>query len=173
MAIDYSPKVCADLENKFNDLELYRPVRTEHYDAGTELTYEMTAVESAEKLAKVALTVEKFVGGGFAGQVYRVQVTSIETDAGQVEEFAGVEKNSFYAMKILIPPSNGSLFFRNLVYRIGFQAAFQLQTNPIAARSGAIWQKFIRRAAKIRFGDEAALNDIHVTFVENKLGSCG
>ena len=59
------------------------------------------------------------------------------------------------------------------MYAIGFQASFQLQSNLIAARSGAIWQKFIRRSAKIRFGNENVVNDIHATFIDTNLGSCG
>ncbi len=114
------------------------------------------------------LRVEKFVGGGFAGQVYRVRILNIE--GGPLQ---GIEKDGLYAMKIMIPPSGGSLLFRNIIYWIGFQAPFQLQTNPVAARAGAIWQKFIRRGAKIRFNDENAVNDIHVTFVDHSLGSCG
>ena len=38
---------------------------------------------------------------------------------------------------------------------------------------GALWQKFIRRGAKIRFGDESAVNDIHATFIDTTMGSCG
>jgi hypothetical protein len=45
--------------------------------------------------------------------------------------------------------------------------------NPAAARAGALWQKFIRRGAKIRFGDETSVVDIHATFVDPVLGSCG
>jgi hypothetical protein len=76
-------------------------------------------------------------------------------------------------VKILIPPSNFSLLFRNLLYWIGFQGPFQLQVNPSAARAGALWQKFIRRAAKKQFGTESAVVDIHATFVDKTLGSCG
>ncbi|MHC4633574.1 MAG: hypothetical protein ACYS9C_20195, partial [Planctomycetota bacterium] len=71
------------------------------------------------------------------------------------------------------PPSSFSRLFRNLLYWVGFQGPFQLQVNPAAARAGALWQKFIRRGAKIRFGDECAVVDIHATFVDSKLGSCG
>ena len=76
-------------------------------------------------------------------------------------------------MKILVPPSGFSTFFRNFLYWVGFQGPFQLQVNPAAARAGALWQKFIRRAAKIRFGDENTIVDIHATFVDEKIGSCG
>jgi len=73
----------------------------------------------------------------------------------------------------LIPPSGFSCLFRNLLYWIGFQAPFQLQVNPVAARAGALWQKLIRRGAKVKFGDERAVVDIYGTFVDEQLGSCG
>jgi hypothetical protein len=108
------------------------------------------------------------VGGGFAGQVYRVKVLRIDG-----AEIAGLEAGGNYAMKILIPPSGFSCLFRDLLYWIGFQGPFQLQVNPAAARAGALWQKIIRRGAGIRFGDERAVVDIYGTFVDPQLGSCG
>jgi hypothetical protein len=169
MAEEYSIEVCRRLEEKFRSSELHRPMRVRRYDAGTELVYDVKGVEQANT-ARVHLVVEKFVGGGFAGQVYRVKVLEIEPEDKQL---SGIEPGRVYAMKILIPPSSFSRLFRNLLYWIGFQGPFQLQTNPAAARAGALWQKFIRRAAKIRFGDERTIVDIYATFVDNKLGSCG
>ena len=167
MSEHYSIPVCKELENKFSDLKLLRPMRPRPYDAGDRLSYPMTAV-AGKNSAQVDLAVEKFVGGGFAGQVYRVTVTAISGGP-----LAGLAVGQKYAMKILIPPSNGSLLVRNVIYAIGFQAPFQLQVNPAAARAGAIWQKFIRRGAQIRFKDENTVNDIHATFVDARLGSCG
>jgi len=166
MSEEYSVEVCRELEERFRAANLHRPMRISHYDVGTELAYDVTGFGDAEP-AKVELVIDKFVGGGFAGQVYRVRITQIE---GEIE---GLETGVSYAMKILIPPSNFSRLFRNLLYWIGFQGPFQLQVNPAAARAGAIWQKFIRRGAKIRFGDEAAVVDICGTFVDAGLGSCG
>jgi hypothetical protein len=85
----------------------------------------------------------------------------------------GLEVDGTYAIKILIPPSNFSRLFRNLLYWIGFQGPFQLQVNPAAALAGSLWQKFVRRGAKIRFGDEEAVADIYAMFVDDGLGSCG
>ena len=56
---------------------------------------------------------------------------------------------------------------------IVFQGPFSLQVNPSAARAGALWQKLIRRGAKLRFGSERAVVDILATFVDDRLGSCG
>jgi hypothetical protein len=166
MSKEYSVDVCRQLEAGFHTARLHRPMRINRYDAGTELTYDVQGL-SRDEMAKVHLLVEKFVGGGFAGQVYRVRVTGIE---GIID---GLEVDKVYAIKILIPPSGFSRFFRNLLYWIGFQGPFQLQVNPAAARAGALWQKLIRRGAKIRFGDENTVVDIYGAFVDDKQGSCG
>jgi hypothetical protein len=76
-------------------------------------------------------------------------------------------------MKILIPPSGFTKLFRNVIYALAFQGPFSLQVNPSAGRAGAIWQKFLRRGAKIRFGSERVVVDILATFIDRTLGSCG
>ncbi len=169
MIREYSLEVHKDLEKAFEQLSLHRPMNVERYEIGTELAYDITTVGSAQN-AKIQLIIKKFAGGGFAGQVYQVEITAIESEAGPVDN---LQVGGVYAMKILIPPSRFSLLFRNLLYGIGFQGPFQLQVNPAAARAGALWQKFIRRGAKIRFGTASAVADIHATFVDNLLGSCG
>lgn len=162
-------EVYRELEREFNRTALHRPMHIERYEAGTELVYDVTSVAGANK-GRVGLVIEKFIGGGFAGQVYRVKLLDVSSETGPM---SGLESGGVYAMKILIPPSGFSVMFRNALYWIGFQGPFQLQVNPSAARSGALWQKFIRRGAKIRFGDERAVSDIHATFVDSRLGSCG
>ena len=166
---EYSIEVHKDLEKEFKQLALHRPMRVERYEIGTELAYDITAVGSALK-ARVRLIIRKFVGGGFAGQVYQVEITGIESETGPIDN---LEVGGVYAIKILIPPSAISLLFRNVLYWVGFQGPFQLQVNPAAARAGALWQKFIRRGAKIQFGTESVVVDIYATFVDNSLGSCG
>jgi hypothetical protein len=169
MKEEYSTGVIKDLEVNARQLSLHRPVRIERYEEGSILTYKIRSVGGNES-GVVKLEIEQFVGGGFAGQVYRVRITDVDADNNTV---GGVEEGRVYAMKILIPPSGFSLFFRNALYYIGFQGPFQLQVNPAAARAGALWQKFIRRGAKLRFDSERAVVDIHATFVDEALGSCG
>jgi len=166
---EYSIEVYRYLEKEFDQLDLHRPMRVERYEIGTELAYDIATVGSAHN-AKVHLIIKKFVGGGFAGQVYQVEITDIESETGPIDS---LEVGGVYAIKILIPPSSFSLLFRNVLYWVGFQGPFQLQVNPAAARAGALWQKFIRRGAKVPFGTESAVVDIHATFVDNTLGSCG
>ena len=158
-----------ETSGEVSGLGLHRPMRVSRYDAGTELVYNVTGLETPDT-ARVRLLIEKFIGGGFAGQVYRVKILDIQNATGPI---AGLEQGGVYAMKILVPPSGFSRLFRNFLYKIGFQGPFQLQVNPAAARAGALWQKFIRQAAKIRFGDEKTVVDIHATFVDEKIGSCG
>jgi hypothetical protein len=169
MAEDYSVEMCNKLKKSFFSLGLHRPMRMKRYDDGDELNYEVTGIES-QVMARLQLRIQKFAGGGFAGQVYKVRILKIHTENDSLGE---LKKDGIYAMKILIPPSGFSLLFRNLLYWLGFQGPFQLQVNPIASRAGALWQKFIRRGAKIQFGDEDHVNDIHGTFVDTGLGSCG
>jgi len=166
---EYSPDICRKLQAKYQGLGLHRAMRVSRYDTGTELVYNVTGLEKSNT-ARVHLLIEKFIGGGFAGQVYRVKILDIQNATGPI---AGFEQGGVYAMKILVPPSGFACLFRDVLYKIGFQGPFQLQVNPAAARAGALWQKFIRQAAKIRLGDEKAVVDIHATFVDEKIGSCG
>jgi hypothetical protein len=144
-------------------------MRVSRYEDGTELHYQVTGFEGPEE-AGITLVVERFVGGGFAGQVYQVRVLDIAAGEAQPE---GLVVGGVYAMKLLIPPSTFSRVFRNLIYWIAFQGPFQPQVNPAAARAGALWQKFLRRGAKKRFGDERAVADVYATFVDTDFGSCG
>ena len=169
MTLEYSVDVINQLEQMYREASLHRPMRIKQYEAGTELFYNVTGVSSNNE-ASVHLIIDKFVGGGFAGQVYRVKIIDITSESEPVE---GLGPDKPYAMKILVPPGSFSRIFRNTLYWIGFQGPFQLQVNPAAARAGAIWQKFIRRGAKIRFGDENAVVDIYATFVDERIGSCG
>jgi hypothetical protein len=169
MDFEYSVEAVNKIEEVFKNAELHRPMRVTRYDAGAELYYDVTGLTRANE-ARVHLTIEKFVGGGFAGQVYKVRILDIDSVSSSIH---GLEAGKSYAMKILVPPSNFSRFFRNALYWIGFQGPFQPQVNPAAARAGALWQKFIRRGAKLRFGDESTVVDIHAVFVDERIGSCG
>jgi hypothetical protein len=177
MTTGYSVDICRKLQAKFQSFGLHRPMRISRYDADSELVFNVTGVDPSTTLgagkpntARVRLLVERFVGGGFAGQVYRVKVLDIQNATGPIGE---ISPGGIYAMKILVPPSGFARLFRNFLYMLGFQGPFQLQVNPAAARAGALWQKFVRRAAKVRFGDEKTVVDVHATFIDEKIGSCG
>ena len=173
MADEYSVETCRRLAEAFAKADLLRPLRIDRYEPGTELTYEMTGVYPAAR-ARVRVEVERFVGGGFAGQVYRVEVKAVTpADGEEGGRTAGLAVGGRYAMKILVPPSRRAETFRNAIYFLAFQSPFQLQVNPTAARAGALWQKLIRRAAGVRLGGEQHVVDILATFVDSTIGSCG
>ena len=167
MADKYCSETVKRLQQQSRQLQLHRPVRIGRFEPGAELSYDVRAVGSPAE-ARVTLKVKRFVGGGFAGQVYQVEILKVQGDA-----IEGLEVGAVRAMKILIPPSRFSQVFRDALYWVGFQGPFQLQTNPTASRAGALWQRFIQRAAKIRFGDAKTVTDICGTFVDDQLGSCG
>jgi len=164
--IEFSPEINRKLETKFLKADLLRKIRVTRYDAETILEYTVTSLDNKSE-GIVILKIDKFVGGGFAGQVYRVIVLE------NPQEIKNLEVGKLYAVKILIPPSGASKLFRDAIYRIGFGGQFQLQVNPAASRAGALWQKFIRRAAEIKFGSSDTIVDIYATFIDETLGSCG
>jgi len=170
MKQDHSIEMCKFLEDEYRHLALHRPLPIKSYCEGEVVKYDAQPVApgTSDKTSCIRVQIEKIIGGGFAGQVYKVKILSVESDV-----IPGLRAGESYAMKIMIPPSSRALFFRNLLYWVGFQGPFQLQSNPSAALAGALWQKFIRRGAKIRFGDEACVKDMYAIFVDTQLGSCG
>jgi GNAT superfamily N-acetyltransferase len=169
MGIEYSVQTCRQLEEIFRSQKIIRPFRIQRYDPGTELSYEIKGIVPA-RIGRVKLEVEDFIGGGYAGQVYRVKALDIEAPDGPLE---GIKSGQSYAMKIFVPAKGFQKWFRNFIYSFSFQGHFSPQVNPDAARTGALWQKFIQRGAKLKFSSESEVINILATFVDPALGSCG
>jgi hypothetical protein len=157
------------LESLFCQCRLLRPFRRAAYAPGDRLEYEVTGVVPA-RAGRVVAEVERFVGGGFAGQVYRVRLLEVASAEGALE---GLEVGRHYAIKILRPASGIARLFRNLLYFLGFQCAFSAQVLPQAVRTGVLWQKLIRRAAALELGDGEAVCDTYATFFDAELHSHG
>jgi len=158
-----------ELERQFEACDLLRPFRRACYEAGDELTLPVTGVMPAHT-GRLTVEVERFVGGGFAGQVYRVILRQITPDA---EPLAGLTVGQTYAIKILKPPSGFACLFRDFLYFLAYQGAFSAQVNPVAVRVGVLWQKLIRRAAAGRLGAPDAVCDTYATFYDEDLRSFG
>jgi len=79
MGVEYSVDIQNQLKEQVQNAKLHRPTRVGRYEVGTELAYEVKGVTDGNE-GRVRLAVEKFVGGGFAGQVYRVTVVDIVCD---------------------------------------------------------------------------------------------
>jgi len=168
--LSYSLKVCHQLRELVEKAQLEVSYPPSRYDRGDQLHLELVTICPDEKTT-ATFEIEKFVGGGFAGQVYRARL--IEIDSNHARSFAQLKVGNLYAIKILIPPSRVALFFRNLIYWLAYQGSFSAQTQYSAARAGVLWQKLIRRGARIYFGDEAAVVDTYATFFDPILGSYG
>ena len=131
MKAEYSVKTCQVLEKIFKNQKILRPFRVQRYDPGADLTYEIQGVMPAGN-ARLKCEVEEFVGGGFAGQVYKIKVKEIELLKGQIE---GIRPGDFYAMKVFIPPSRFAKLFRNISTRLAFRdlshsKSIQMRSEP-------------------------------------------
>ena len=144
--------------------------RAGRHEPGDRLELDITGVDAPVE-NRAVFEIERLVGGGFAGQVYRARLRTLEPRHG--ETITGLETGNVYALKILVPPGRFSAWFRNLLYRIGFQAPFLPQHCRSAARAGVLWQKMIRHAARERFGAASTVVDTHATFFDPALRSFG
>lgn len=168
--MEYSKQLCRKLGDSYKRAELEVDYHPERYDAGDLLRVNIEGVEPALGGA-AELEIDKFLGGGFAGQVYRCRLKELELEGeGRIP---GLETGGLYAVKIIIPPGKFSHRFRNLVYWLAFQGPFSSQVNYGACRSGLIWQKLFRRAAAGRFDGEHAVKDAYASFWDPELNSYG
>ena len=158
-----------ELERRYGECQVVRPLRRSRYERGDRLEYAVTGVAGARP-GRLILEVEKFVGGGFAGQVYRVRVLQVDAPDGPIP---GLAPGGPYAIKILTPPSGFARAFRDFLYFLAYQGRFAAQVHPASVRVGVLWQKLIRRAAAARFGREGAVCDTYATFHDDGMGSFG
>jgi hypothetical protein len=158
-----------ELERRFAECGLVRPFRRAAHDPGDRLEYAITGVAPANT-GRMTVEVERFVGGGFAGQVYRVRLLEVVADE---EPIAGLTVGGHYAMKILRPPSGFAGAFRDFLYFLAYQGPFNAQVSPAGVRVGVLWQKLIHRAAAMRFGRESAVCDTYATLYDADLHSFG
>ncbi|NQU41211.1 MAG: hypothetical protein HQ523_14770 [Lentisphaerae bacterium] len=164
------------MASKTYDVALCRQLMAEISAAGREVPLRPTRYENGDRLelplrglwpdrsAMATFRIEKFIGGGFAGQVYRCVLEALESSAeGPIE---GLEVGAIYGVKILIPPVPFAKRFRDRVYALAFQVPFSAQVIESACRAGVLWQKVIRRAAALEFGDEACVADVYAWFFD-------
>ncbi len=168
--LPYSLDVGKKLQQVVAEAQIIKHYAPSRYEVGDLLILDLVGVCPNVKV-KAYFKIEKFVGGGFAGQVYRVKL--IEIDSDHSAGIKGLETGKDYAIKILIPPSRFSVMFRNFIYWLAYQGPFSAQVHPSAARVGVLWQKLIRRGAEIYFGNESAIVDTYATFYDDEFNSFG
>jgi len=166
----YSVEVCKKLQQIVDEAQLIKHYPPSRYDVGDLLNLDLIGV-CPDVRVRAIFKIEKFVGGGFAGQVYRVKL--IEINSNHLSGLKNLKAGQEYAIKILIPPSQFSLMFRNLIFWLAYQGPFSAQVNFAAARVGVLWQKLIRRGAKIYFGTEDAVCDTYASFYDDNFNSFG
>ena len=167
---EYSTAIGAELTRMGDAAGLEIRHRPTRYDAGQVLRVAVCGILPAvEGIAE--LEVEKFLGGGFAGQVYRCRVQKLELPPGRA--IAGLTEGALCAIKIIVPPSNARRLFRNFMYWLAFQGPFSAQVNRAACRAGLLWQKLVRRAAGVVLGRETAVKDAYATFWDDTLNAYG
>jgi hypothetical protein len=167
MQTDYSLDTIRTLEAEASKAGELRPFRRTRYEPGDVIEAAITGVAPAHR-AHARFEIKRFAGGGFAGQVYQVEIKELTPES---EPLTGLEVGKICALKILVPPSRFSRMFRNLVYWLAYQGPFSAQVNPAASRVGVLWQKIIRRGASIRFERDDAVADTYATFHVPELNS--
>ncbi|MBN1335959.1 MAG: hypothetical protein JXB39_08370 [Deltaproteobacteria bacterium] len=148
------------------DAALERPWRPARHEEGDSLDLAARGVHP-DVPARLGLHVQRFVGGGFAGQVYQVRLETLE---GAIE---GLAPGGVYALKILRPPSRFSVAFRDALYALAFQAPFSAEVHSAAIRAGALWQTLLRRGAALEFGRENAVARVLATLFDPELRAFG
>jgi len=171
MEAGYSPEVCRQLVASAAGAGLLRPLHLTRHEAGDVLELDLTGVAPAWK-ARAWFEVERYVGGGFAGQVYRAVLRRADGGAEAASALPLVVGGT-YALKMFVPWTRLGRALRDALYGVGFQAPFGLQTTPAAVRACALWHKLIRQGAAVRLGSADAVVDVHATFFDAGLGSMG
>ena len=166
----YSRTLCKELISRIRELDLRMPYRLRRYEDGDSLQLSITTAWP-EVDGRARFHIEKFVGGGFAGQVYRCRLESVELQAAPPD--SGLTVGGIYAVKIMIPPSRFSARFRDFVYRLAFQAPFSAQVLQSACRSGLLWPKLLRVASSEVFGDREAVADTYASFYDENFRAYG
>ena len=168
--VRYSTAVVEQLSERIRKLGLVLPYRINRYEPDTLLDLDLTTAWP-EARCQGRFRVEKFVGGGFAGQVYRCRF--VDTDNVPAAEAAGLHLDGKYAVKVLVPPSRFAAGFRNWVYGLAFQAPFSAQVLEPACRAGLLWPKVLRLAAQQAFGRADAVADTYALFYDANFGAYG
>ncbi len=171
--VTYSIEFCDELVQRIRDAGLETTYHRPRYEKGDVLEIDFSTVWPEIK-GHGRFRVEKFVGGGFAGQVYPsiLEALSFEEGAGDTGRL-GLVEGGLYAIKIMIPPTRFTRKFRDLLYWLGFQAPFSAQVNEGACRGGLIWQKLSRLAGGVEFGRKDAVADVYASFFDAELGAYG
>lgn len=128
---------------------IIKPERRGYYQ-GENVEREVYGLDG-DSLGRERLAIETSPGSGFAGQVYRaIPERGVIFDASKL-----TEENPPVALKVLRPKSRWKEAFRDLLFKLSYQAPFAPRLREEALRSGLIWQELFRTAARIELGTDS------------------
>jgi len=166
---EYSIALCRELAAIVRGANLEVPRRVDRYEPGEVLDLAFTTVWP-EVRGRGLFRIDRFVGGGFAGQVYRCILDELQVPR---DAKTGLKTGRAYAVKILVPPTKFARRFRDAIYWLGFQAPFSLQVNRAACKAALLHQKLTRHACGKVFGREDAVREVYASFYDDGLGAFG
>jgi hypothetical protein len=115
-------------------------------------------------------TLERFVGGGYAGQVYQATLRALDLPPNAQSDLA---VGGVYAVKILVPPTPGARRFRDLLYWLAFQGPFGPRAFADACRAGLLWQKAVALGMEARYGLRDAVAMPYASFYDARMRAHG
>ena len=166
----YSLELAKALRQRVLDAGLSLPFRASRHEEDDVLDLAFTMVWP-EVEGRGRFRIERYVGGGFAGQVYRCVVESLDLPSAGAA--GGLRVGMRCAVKVMRPAGRLTAAFRGLLYRIGFQAPFSAEVLACACRAGLLWQRAARAGAQAEFGDADAVADVYASFFDADVGAFG
>jgi hypothetical protein len=167
---EYSKDLCARLFEVASDPALKIKHRRTRYEPGDELSLRIQGV-CPPVYGSAGLLIKEFLGGNSSGQFYRCRLTSLSLPAAR--RIDGLEPEQLYTVRMMLPPDAFTTRLRDAMFKLAFQGPFSPQVNCGACRSGLIFQKLVRRAAKLKFGAETAVADAYASFYDPRLNTYG
>lgn len=131
------------------------------YDPGDTVKARIKDIDGVERDA--AFRIDRYCGGGFAGQVYRATVVICDQN--------WLTPGHPYALKFFRTRSGLRKRFRDVMYFLAFQSPFPHQFNEAAVRTGVFMTRLLRIVSKVEFGTEAPINDCYGSFWDDHVGS--
>jgi hypothetical protein len=157
-----TPGLIGRLLERIHAQQVLLPYRPDRYEDGDTLEVPIATVwPEADGHARFRL--DRFVGGGYAGQVYRATLQALDLPEGTRTELA---VGRVYAVKILVPPTPGARRFRDLLYWLAFQGPFGPRTFADACRAGLLWQKAVALGMEARYGQRGAVAEPYASFYD-------
>ncbi len=154
------------LDNRIKSGEILVKPKRNGYFIGENVEANVRALDG-NGLGIERFNIETSPGSGFAGQVYRAMPEKgVIYDASKEDG----DKNPV-ALKVLRPKSKWKEAFRDLLFKLSYQASFTPRLREEALRSALIWQQLLRVATNIELGTDSAVAKPFGYYWDSEVGS--